>query len=110
MAARDFGLGEIGRMGLLISYKLGPRVRIAVFTTYIPLVPSTLIPDYSVEEFCNVCSKCADICPSKAISFEKPKQIGNVERWQIDQEKCFHLWTKFGTDCGRCVQVCPYSH
>ena len=20
------------------------------------------------------------------------------------------LWTKLGTDCGRCVAVCPYSH
>ncbi|MEA3444149.1 MAG: reductive dehalogenase domain-containing protein, partial [Bacteroidota bacterium] len=32
LVARDAGLGEIGRMGILITPKLGPRVRIAVIT------------------------------------------------------------------------------
>jgi ferredoxin len=36
--------------------------------------------------------------------------VGGVRRWQIDQEACFTLWCKIGTDCGRCVSVCPYSH
>jgi ferredoxin len=33
-----------------------------------------------------------------------------VVRWQIDSEACYGLWTKLGTDCGRCVAVCPYAH
>ncbi|NOX47059.1 MAG: hypothetical protein GXO89_08790 [Chlorobi bacterium] len=33
LVARDAGLGEIGRMGILMTPKLGPRVRIAVVTT-----------------------------------------------------------------------------
>lgn len=33
LVARDAGLGEIGRMGLLMTPRLGPRVRIAVVTT-----------------------------------------------------------------------------
>ncbi len=37
LVARDAGLGEIGRMGLLMTPKLGPRVRIAVVTTNLPL-------------------------------------------------------------------------
>lgn len=39
LVARDAGLGEIGRMGLLMTPELGPRVRIAVVTTDLPLVP-----------------------------------------------------------------------
>jgi len=110
LVARDAGLGEIGRMGLLMTPKLGPRVRIAVVTTDLPLITSSAGEDLSVGEFCLRCKKCADVCPSKAISFEKPQEIDGVVRWQINQEKCFTYWTVVGTDCGRCVSVCPYSH
>ena len=37
LVAADAGLGMIGRMGLLMTPSLGPRVRIAVVTTDIPL-------------------------------------------------------------------------
>ncbi len=39
LVARDAGLGEIGRMGLLMTPRLGPRVRIAVVTTDLEMVP-----------------------------------------------------------------------
>ncbi len=38
LVARDAGLGELGRMGLLMTPKLGPRVRIGVVTTNLPLI------------------------------------------------------------------------
>ena len=38
LVARDAGLGEMGRMGLLMTPKLGPRVRIAVVTTNLPVI------------------------------------------------------------------------
>jgi ferredoxin len=38
-----------------------------------------------------------------------PWQEGSL-RWKIDSEKCYHFWTLSGTDCGRCITVCPYSH
>ena len=38
LVARDAGLGEIGRMGLLMTPELGPRVRLAVVTTDMPLI------------------------------------------------------------------------
>lgn len=110
LVARDAGLGEIGRMGLLMTPSHGPRVRIAVVTCNVPLITDKRNFDPSVIDFCEKCKKCAEVCPSKAIS-DKPREIiGGVERWQINQEKCFDLWTKFGTDCGRCMSVCPYSH
>ncbi len=110
LVARDAGLGEIGRMGLLMTPKLGPRVRIAVVTTNIPLTTDNPLHDYTVIDFCIKCKKCADVCPSKAISFDNMKDVDGIKRWQINQEACFTLWCTLGTDCGRCVSVCPFSH
>ena len=110
LVARDAGLGEIGRMGLLMTPGLGPRVRISVVTTNLELVTDKPGYDPSVIDFCNICKKCAEACPSQAISFESSQEIEGVKRWQINQEKCFTLWCTLGTDCGRCISVCPYSH
>lgn len=110
LVARDAGLGEIGRMGLLISPKLGPRVRIAVVTTDIKLNLDKRKDYSSVIDFCGICKKCADVCPSRSISFDNREEIEAVLRWKINSEKCFTYWTKVGTDCGRCMAVCPYSH
>jgi len=110
LVARDAGLGEIGRMGLLMTPDLGPRVRIAVVTTDLPLIVDERHRDQSMIDFCVDCKKCAEACPSRAISFKDRHPIDGVRRWQIDQEACYTLWSKLGTDCGRCVKVCPYSH
>ena len=106
--ARDAGLGEIGRMSLLMTPDLGPRVRIAVVTTSIPLHCTPAKTDSSVPDFCRICNKCAVNCPANAISYYKiADQDGD---WRINQEACYSYWCKSGTDCGRCLSVCPYSH
>ena len=110
LVARDAGLGEIGRMGLLMTPGLGPRVRVAVVTTNAPLKVDGRNYDPSVEDFCGKCLKCADNCPASAISKDDKEDIGGVKRWQINSEKCFTYWSYAGTDCGRCIGVCPYSH
>lgn len=110
LVARDAGLGEIGRMGLLMTPKLGPRVRIAVVTTNLPVKIDNPVCDYSMIDFCIKCKKCADACPSQAISFNDMEEIDGIKRWQINQEACFSIWCTFGTDCGRCLSVCPFSH
>ena len=110
LVARDAGLGEIGRMGLLMTPRLGPRVRIAVVTTDLPLVEDERRRDPSMIDFCRVCKKCADVCPSAAIPTEDRAKIDGVRRWQINQEACFTFWCLVGTDCARCMKVCPYSH
>jgi len=111
LVARDAGLGEIGRMGLLMTPKLGPRVRIAVVTTDMPLVPDVPVRDLTTIDFCLKCRKCADSCPSRALPFSAPEKDENgVLKWKIDPEACFTLWAKLGTDCARCMAVCPYSH
>ncbi len=110
LVARDAGLGEIGRMGLLMTPEKGPRVRIGVVTTNMELVPDQTRKDLAMIDFCYRCKKCAINCPAQAISHDPPAVIDGVKRWQIDQEACYTYWTITGTDCGRCVAVCPFSH
>lgn len=110
LVARDAGLGEIGRMGLLMTPNLGPRVRLAVVTTNLPLTADDRNFDPSVLHFCSICKKCADICPPSAIPQSNPENIGGISRWQVNQEKCFTYWCSIGTDCGQCMKVCPYAH
>ena len=111
LVARDAVLGEIGRMGLLMNEKLGPRLRISVVTTDMPLQIDDRKNDPTMIDFCMKCKKCAVVCPSRAIPFHSNKDdVGIVERWRLNQEECFTYWCKTGTDCGRCLAVCPYSH
>ncbi len=110
LVARDAGLGEIGRMGLLMTPRLGPRVRIAVVTTDLPLIPAPTQRDPTVLDFCSRCRKCADLCPSHAIPTGDREMIDGALRWRIDSEACFTHWCAIGTDCARCMSVCPYSH
>jgi reductive dehalogenase len=110
LVARDAGLGEIGRMGLLMTPELGPRVRIAVVTTDLPLVVDERRRDLTMIDFCERCRKCAEACPSRAIPLDGRREIDGVMRWRIDAEACYTVWCRLGTDCGRCMRVCPYSH
>lgn len=110
LVARDAGLGEIGRMGLLMTRSLGPRVRLGVVTTDLPLKCDPRSDDTSVIDFCRNCKKCAENCPSKAISFADRQEHEGTLRWRIDPVSCYRYWNSIGTDCGRCMAVCPYSH
>jgi ferredoxin len=110
LVAVDAGLGTIGRMGLLITPRLGPRVRISVVTTSLPVKYSTGRPDPTILHFCHLCKKCARNCPVSAIPRGSRVKFDGIPRWRINSEKCYHFWTVTGTDCGRCITVCPYSH
>ncbi len=110
LVGRDAGLGEIGRMGLLMTPELGPRVRLGVITTDLSLIPDKPGYDPSVLHFCSLCRKCADICPPGAISHQPREMHEGSLRWKIDSEACFTYWCATGTDCGQCMKVCPYSH
>ncbi|MGD9317093.1 MAG: reductive dehalogenase domain-containing protein [Anaerolineae bacterium] len=110
LVARDAGLGEIGRMGLLMTPTLGPRVRLGVVTTDLPLVPDPRTDDPSVLDFCQVCKKCADTCPVRAIPAGDRQEIDGALRWRINQDICYRYWCVTGTDCARCMALCPYSY
>jgi reductive dehalogenase len=109
------GLGELGRMGLLVTEKFGPRVRICKVFTDMPLAADTYRP-FGVTEFCMTCKKCAKHCPSKSISSGGPTVLGEsisnhsgVLKWYIDPEKCYKFWVKNWLDCTNCINVCPFN-
>jgi ferredoxin len=102
------GLGEVGRMGILITKKYGPRIRLGVITTDLPLIPDEQTV-FGVQNFCKKCRKCAENCPSKAIPSGEKLEENRVLKWVIKREECYRYWRKVGTDCARCIMVCPYS-
>jgi ferredoxin len=110
LVARDAGLGEIGRLGLLMTPRLGPRVRLGVVTTTLLLAPDPPGDDLSILDSCLVCRKCAENCPPGAIPSGDRIPVDEGLRWPIDAEACFRYWNVVGTDCGKCMSVCPYSH
>jgi reductive dehalogenase len=113
--AMQAGLGELGRHGLMIAPKYGSRIRLTKVLTNMPLVPDQPI-EFGVTEFCNVCKKCAKMCPSQSISYgERSKEVPNISgnpgalKWAIDMETCTEYWIKIHRGCGICMSVCPYD-
>ncbi|MFH1686676.1 MAG: reductive dehalogenase domain-containing protein [bacterium] len=107
--AQDAGLGELSRMGYLISPKYGARVRLGAVTTDLPLMPDDPVC-FGVQEFCEVCKKCATNCPSTSIPSGPREWVRGVEKWPLKVEPCLQYWRAIGTDCGLCMRVCPFSH
>jgi hypothetical protein len=58
--AIDAGLGEMSRMGIMVTPKYGPRVRLAKVLTDMPLTTDRPIT-FGVDEFCQICGKCAEV-------------------------------------------------
>ena len=110
--AIDAGLGQLGRLGLIVTPKYGPRVRLAKVITDMPLVPNDPI-DFGVTEFCDVCMLCADECPSESISSGPRtwagKSISNnpgVLKWYLQPETCYDF---NGFSCSNCKRCCPFN-
>ena len=109
------GLGESSRMGLLITPKFGPRVRLCKVFTDLPLESDDYRP-FGVEQFCQTCKKCAKHCPSHAISQKEMTSEGpsisnqsGVLKWYVNPENCFSFWSANRMDCTVCIRVCPYN-
>ncbi|MHA1729347.1 MAG: reductive dehalogenase [Promethearchaeota archaeon] len=118
--AIDAGLGALGRNGILITKDFGPRIRLCKILTNMPLNIDG--PDVNfinkITSFCKTCRKCAEACDAKAISFDKEpsydiKSISNnsgVKKWYVNVEECYGKgWVRYSGDCGKCIQVCPFS-
>lgn len=109
------GLGEYARNQMVITPEFGPRLRFSKIFTNLPLAHDTPEPK-GVKSFCDICTKCADACPVKALPFGPPEVGGNnvsaikgVRKWTSDAEKCFSFWAKMSSDCAICMRVCPFN-
>lgn len=113
--AMQAGLGDLGRNGLLITPKFGPRVRISKVLTDLPLVADSPI-DFGVTEFCTVCQKCTETCPSQSIRrgerTTEPNNVSNAAgalKWLTNAETCRMYWARTKRSCTICVASCPYN-
>ena len=109
------GLGEYGRNQMVLTPEYGPRVRFSKIFTSLPLTSDNPKP-LGIRQYCEICTRCADACPPKALPFtdptDKPQNqstIAHVKKWSADCEKCFGYWAKLKTDCAICMRVCPFN-
>jgi epoxyqueuosine reductase len=111
------GLGELSRLNRMISPRWGPMVRVFKVITDLPLAPTKPI-DAGIFRFCRDCKKCAEFCPSNALSTETepsweiqgPWNNPGIKAYYEKAPNCFYQWLKIGGhDCGICLATCPFS-
>ncbi|MFW5841940.1 MAG: 4Fe-4S dicluster domain-containing protein [Bacillota bacterium] len=105
--AYDAGLGEIGMANHIVTPEFGDRVRLGAVLTTLPLKQDAPI-DFGLEQFCKRCALCLMNCPSHSIKPHK-RIVNGRPFYKFDDQTCFNLWKNTGTDCGTCIQSCPFS-
>ena len=108
LAAHLAGLGWIGKNGLLITPRFGPRIRLASVLTDCELEAGTII-----EGSCGDCRVCADACPVGALKGVEFLESEGVEK-RLDVNACGNY--RDGEDsgarrgahvCALCLAKCP---
>ncbi len=107
-AATLSGLGTVGKSGLFLSKKFGPRVRLGTILTDYPFDATNA----EVKSICGSCRLCVEACPAMAIRGEEWK-AGDERDVIIDAKACSDYMKKAfqhigrGAVCGICMKVCP---
>ncbi len=104
--AIDAGLGELGRHGLLITERFGPRVRLGTVTTNLPLVPDSP-KTFGAAEFCEKCDICVTECEGDAIPKERTL-IRGFKKYKVDPYKCGPYFAEYD-GCSVCMKVCAFN-
>jgi reductive dehalogenase len=114
--AIDAGIGELSRLNKLVTPEYGPAVRLCKVFTDLPMACDSPV-DFGLVNFCKRCKKCAETCPSHALSFDDepsfitrgPWNNTGHKAWFEDSYKCFEYWQKTDSGCGVCLASCPYT-
>jgi ferredoxin len=89
IAAFLCGLGEIGFSKMFLSTRFGPRNRIGIVITDVPLEPD---PIYAGPKLCDRCMACVRNCPAGALKTDKTVKVqlaGREVEWNdIDCSAC----------------------
>ena len=107
--AKRAGLGWIGKNNNLINEKFGSYIFLGEIITNLDFTPDT-----GIENKCDDCQKCIEVCPGNAL----------VEEYHIKPNECIGYLTqkkgiipveerkKIGNNlwgCDKCQEVCPYN-
>lgn len=114
--AVDAGLGELGRTNRLITPEFGPMVRLCKVLTDMPLAMDKPV-DFGLLEFCRVCKRCAEECPSNCLSFEDEPSFEvkgewnnpGHQAWFEDSPQCLAYWSESTSGCSVCIAACPWT-
>ncbi|MBN1110354.1 MAG: epoxyqueuosine reductase [Methanomassiliicoccales archaeon] len=106
------GMGWIGKNGLLITEKFGPRQRMGAVLTDMPVTREAKL----IENKCGDCTACIDHCPIKVLKGPDFKHHPESRDLVIDWAKCGEYEARLIGDgskpekaCGRCISRCPFS-
>jgi len=110
-AAVNAGLGWIGKNGVLITEKYGPRVRLSVVLVDYYFKTGTPIVNSRCDESCNL---CVDVCPHKALKgvmWDISTQRSELSDYKLCNEKrsIFLKDHNRKNSCGLCMVICPYG-
>lgn len=110
-AATCAGLGWIGRNGLLINPRYGPRLSWATVLTDAPLAVSTR--PYLTGR-CGRCRACVAACPAGALGGTQWQRAGESFQPVLRVEACraylAETFRRTGKHlCGKCILVCPWG-
>ena len=108
--AYQAGIGWVGKNTCIIHPKKGSLFFLGEILTDLEIQTA----DLTVPDFCGTCTRCIDICPTKAL---KPKELDArlcISYWNIEAKKTApvelrsHLKDWF-FGCDLCQTVCPWN-
>lgn len=107
-AAVQAGLGWIGKNGVLITRKYGPRVRLGAILLDYPLDCGNPVK----KSYCGTCNACVEACPWKLIK-GKTWTVSAKRDDLLDYQSCNKKRSEYleicgrKHECGHCILACP---
>jgi reductive dehalogenase len=113
------GIGEPTRIhNSAISPELGDGMGTFVIITDLPLAPTPPI-DAGIFKYCHTCKKCAQTCPSKALSTDDEptwetrfgaSNMTGQKAFPFSFPTCMEYWYTDSSYCAQCIRSCPFAH
>ena len=107
-AAVQAGLGWIGKNGVLITRKFGPRVRLGAILMDYPLDCGNPVK----KSYCGNCNACVEACPWKLIKGIN-WTVSTKRDELLDYQSCNKKRSEYleicgrKHECGHCILACP---
>jgi len=110
------GSGELGRAtNQMITWDFGMPFSPTAITFDLPVTP-TPPTDAGIQTFCRKCAKCADVCPSTALTHADlswdvagPWSVPGHKQFQNQEPLCRQFNTQIDSYCMTCQASCVFS-